>query len=124
MDIRLTVGGAQLRGSLAANETAQDLAALLPLTLTLTNFAASERIGDLPRRLDTSTAPSGAAGRPGDLAYYAPWGTLAIFYQASAYAPGLVHLGALEPGAVRLLAGLTRPATATIDALPTGQGAS
>jgi hypothetical protein len=32
----------------------------------------------------------------GDIAYYAPWGNLAIFYGESGYAQGLVKLGRID----------------------------
>lgn len=116
MTIRLTIAGSHLDGTLDDTEVAREFAAMLPLTLTLTDFAGSEKIADLPSRLDTSTAPDGAAGQPGDLAYYAPWGNLAIFYRASQYATGLVHLGALDPGATQTLAEHQADLTITIEA--------
>ncbi len=34
----------------------------------------------------------------GDIAYYAPWGNLAIFYKDFGYSGGLVSLGKLDEG--------------------------
>lgn len=79
---------------------------------------ASSVTARAPSRLDTSTAPDGAAGQPGDLAYYAPWGNLAIFYRASRYATGLVRLGALDPGATQTLAEHQADLTITIETTP------
>ena len=39
---------------------------------------------------------SGAICRIGDIAYYAPWGNLAIFYRDFSYSTGLVKLGKLD----------------------------
>lgn len=68
MDIRILAAGTELRGTLDDTSAGRDFAALLPLTLTLRDFASAEKISDLPRRLDTSGAPAGTAGRAGDLA--------------------------------------------------------
>lgn len=73
-----------------------DFAALLPLELTLSNYAATEMVADLPRRLDMSDAPSSYAPKAGDITVYAPWGNLAIFYKSSRAALGLVRLGAFH----------------------------
>jgi hypothetical protein len=49
-----------------------------------------------PRELDTSGAPDAATPKAGDLAYYAPWGNLALFYRDGQHSPGLVILGRLN----------------------------
>ena len=115
MDIRITVAGDELRGSLDDTATARDFAALLPLTFRLDDFAGTEKIADLPRRLDTTGAPPAHTGRPGDITYYAPWGNLALFYGTGPAAAGLILLGRLAPGATADLAHLTGKVTITLD---------
>ena len=34
----------------------------------------------------------------GDIAYYAPWGNLAIFYKDFGYSRGLIRLGRIDSG--------------------------
>jgi hypothetical protein len=52
MKIRLTVDGQVATAILYDNNaTARNFAALLPLSLTLTDHARDERIADLPQRL-------------------------------------------------------------------------
>ncbi|MFH8897803.1 cyclophilin-like fold protein [Streptomyces coeruleorubidus] len=75
MAIRLTVDGHAVEATLNDSAAARDFAALLPLTLDLSDFHGTERVADLPRRLNTSGAPDAAEGKAGDLAYYAPWAT-------------------------------------------------
>jgi hypothetical protein len=116
MDIELVLDGTTLHGSLDDTAAGRDFASLLPLTLTVTDFHATEKISDLPRRLSTEGAPSGTAGSAGDITYYAPWGNLALFYRDSDYADGLVRLGRLDPEAADVLAGLDDGTTVTIDA--------
>ncbi|HZY29736.1 MAG TPA: cyclophilin-like fold protein [Jiangellaceae bacterium] len=108
MDIRHVIDGIQTRGTLEDTPSALDLADLLPLTLSRSDFHSSERIADLPRALTTSEAPAGTAAQAGDIAYYAPWENLTLFYRDSPYASGLIRLSRLDAQSVQLLAGLGR----------------
>ncbi|MFE7276702.1 cyclophilin-like fold protein [Streptomyces sp. NPDC057623] len=117
MDIRLTLDGHQVDATLNDSATARDFAGLLPLTLQLSDFHRTERIADLPRRLTTADAPDAAAAKAGDLAYYAPWGNLALYYRDGGPDPdtGLVILGRLADGDTERLATATE---VTIEAAP------
>jgi len=115
MDIRLTIGDTALRGRLDDTPAGRDFAALLPLTLTLTDFHATEKISDLPERLSTEDeVPRGTAGSAGDITVYAPWGNLALFYRDFTYTDDLIRLGSLEPAAADALADLADGTTITI----------
>ena len=96
--IRIVAEGAVLTATLDDNPTARDFAALLPLQLTLEDYAATEKISDLPRRLSVAEAPAGTTPSAGDIAYYAPWGNLALFHQPFRYSEGLVRLGRIDAG--------------------------
>jgi hypothetical protein len=96
MKIRMNVGGTVITATLDDNETSRDFVSLLPLTLTLTDYAATEKISDLPRRLSTQGAPSGSDPSVGEISYYAPWGNLALFHRDAPYASGLVRLGRID----------------------------
>jgi hypothetical protein len=98
MKIRIDVDGTPLTATLDDTEVARDFAALLPLTLTLEDYASTEKISDLPRKLSTTGAPAGTDASVGDISYYAPWGNLAVFYRSSGYASGLVKLGTIDAG--------------------------
>ncbi|MGB7979801.1 MAG: cyclophilin-like fold protein [Candidatus Nanopelagicales bacterium] len=113
MDISITGAGVELRGTLDDTATARDFAALLPLTLALSDYAGTEKIADLPRRLNTTGAPAAHTGRPGDITYYAPWGNFALFYGNGPNAPGLIRLGRLESGPAGELADLNIEVTIT-----------
>ena len=89
-------------GTLNDSKAAQEFAALLRLSLTLEDYASTEKISDLPKRLSTEGAALGF-DPSGDIAYYAPWGNLAVFYKDFRYSSGLVSLGRLDTG-VDLLA--------------------
>jgi hypothetical protein len=96
MRIRMDVEGTPITATLADNETSRDFVSLLPLTLTLKDYAATEKISDLPRKLSTSGAPPGGDPSIGDITYYAPWGNLVVFYRDFGYSTGLVKLGAID----------------------------
>ncbi|WP_349606061.1 cyclophilin-like fold protein [Cupriavidus sp. DF5525] len=107
MKIRLQVDGQPVTATLDDNASARDFAALLPLSLTLTDYARIERIAYLPRKLTPAGATAGMPVKAGDIAYYAPWGNLAIFVESgdANYSGGLVRLGRVETG----LPALQRP---------------
>ena len=98
MKIRLKVGDTVLTATLIDSATTRDFIYLLPLTLTLRDYAGTEKISDLPKRLSTENAPSGSDPSAGDITYYAPWGNLAIFYRDFGYSRGLVILGKIDSG--------------------------
>ena len=98
MKIRLTFDGKAIEATLLDNATARDLLSLLPMTLTLEDYNATEKIGYPPRKLSTAGAPAGVDPSVGDIAYYAPWGNLAIFYKDFGYSRGLIGLGHIDSG--------------------------
>jgi len=98
MKIRLTVGGQVATATLYDNATARDFASLLPLSLTMTDYASIERVADLPRKLSTQGAPEGMAPVAGELTHYAPWGNLAIFIQPRTFSRSLLPLGKVDEG--------------------------
>lgn len=94
----MDVEGTAITATLDDNETSRDFVSLLPLTLTLKDYAANEKISDLPKRLSTEGAPQGSDPSVGDIAYYAPWGNLALFHKDLGYSIGLVKLGTIDSG--------------------------
>ncbi|MEV5786431.1 cyclophilin-like fold protein [Streptomyces sp. NPDC052287] len=113
MAIRVTLDGRPVEATLNGSPTARDFAKLLPLTLSLEDFHGIERVADLPRKLATSGAPEPATAQVGDIAYYAPWGNLALFHQnGPAPSADLLVLGHLDVSADQL----GRATRITIDA--------
>jgi hypothetical protein len=66
--------GKTLTATLADNQTSRDFISLLPLTLKLKDYASTEKISYLPRKLLAADAPAGSDPAVGDITYYAPWG--------------------------------------------------
>jgi hypothetical protein len=98
LKVRIDVGGTTMTAKLEDNATARDFVSMLPLTLTLEDYAATEKVSDLPRRLSVDGAPKGITPVTGDLTYYAPWGNLAIFHKDFGYSTGLIKLGKIDKG--------------------------
>lgn len=96
--IRLHLGGETATATLNGSAAARDFAALLPLSLTLKDYAVVERVSDLPAELSVAGAPAGITPAAGDICYYAPWGNLAIFVGGDVYASGLVRIGKVDTG--------------------------
>ncbi|MEU6108146.1 cyclophilin-like fold protein [Streptomyces albidoflavus] len=115
MDLRVTLDGRPVGATLHDTPPARDFAKLLPLTLELEDFHDTERVAGLPRRLDTSGAPEPVSAEPGDIAYYAPWGNLALFHRdGPAPSADLLVLGRLDADAGQL----GRATRITIEAAP------
>lgn len=98
LKIQIEVEGLFAIAALDGSAAARDFASLLPLTVTLEDYASTEKIADLPHRLSTLGAPAGSDARQGDLSYYAPWGNLVIFLKDFKYSEGLVTIGRIESG--------------------------
>jgi hypothetical protein len=98
MKIRLSAGNTVLTATMLDNETSRDFMSLLPLTVTFKDYAGTEKITYLPGRLSTKGAPAGTNPSVGDIAYYAPWGNIAIFYRDFGFSEGLIKLGHIVSG--------------------------
>jgi hypothetical protein len=98
MKIRLTVGDRSISATLVDSPTSRDFLSMLPLTITLEDYAVTEKIAYLDRRLSQEGAPAGVDPSAGDITYYAPWGNLALFYRDFGYAKGLIKIGSIDDG--------------------------
>lgn len=113
--VRLLINGSELTAELADGAAARDFQALLPLRLPLQDFNSTEKISDLPERLSTSGEPEGFEPVRGDLAYYAPWGNLAIFYRDYSWSRSLVKLGHITSGNMEALSSVGNGDTLVIE---------
>ncbi|SIS03345.1 hypothetical protein SAMN05878482_1107 [Peribacillus simplex] len=102
LKVKLKFANEEVTVRMDNTQTSQDFLSLLPLTLTFEDYAGTEKISYLPRKLVTEGAPDGVEASSGDLTYYAPWGNLAIFYQDFRYSNGLIKLGKIESGIEKL----------------------
>lgn len=103
MKIRIAFASHDFTATLYDNPSARDFASMLPLDLTIDDYANNEKIAYLPRKLTEEGSGPFANEAPGDLCYYAPWGNLAFFYAGYRYSSGLIRLGRLDGGIEPLL---------------------
>lgn len=111
--VRIVSEGREAVIALHDNPVSRDFASLLPLDVTFEDYAKTEKITYLPRKLATSGGVSGSQAQ-GDFTYYAPWGNLAVFYKGYGKAAGLYILGTIESGK-EWLGEAREPFTARID---------
>ena len=104
MKMRIAFADQDFTATLYDNPSARDLASMLPLDLSIADYANNEKIAYLPRKLTEEGAGPFANEAPGDLCYYAPWGNLEFFYAGYRYSSGLIRLGRLDGGIEPLLA--------------------
>lgn len=85
------------------NPTARDFLSLLPLTLPVEEFAGREKLGQLPRGLETTGSP-GSDPEDGDLIYFIPWGNVGFYYNTDGigYSDQTIHLGTYNATAEQL----------------------
>ena len=99
VNIRISIGSTIMVATLEDNPTARDFATLLPLTVTLRDFSAAEKVsGALPKHLSEDGAPATDAGAVGDIAYYAPWGNIAFYRGRGPDASGVIKIAKVISG--------------------------
>lgn len=97
MKIQIQAGETVIIYELNNSAAARELYAQLPLITGVENFSTNEKIFYPPRELSADDAPPADAQR-GTLAYYAPWGNVAMFYEDSSGGNGLYALGRAVSG--------------------------
>lgn len=117
--LSFTVGGETVYATLYDNSVARGLVSRLPLTLEFSDYNGTEKIAYLPdgsEDWDLSDAPTSCTPSAGDIAMYAPWGNLAVFYRDFRFSDGLVPVGKLDDGAIELFASQNGDFAVTITA--------
>ncbi|MBZ7673095.1 cyclophilin-like fold protein [Klebsiella grimontii] len=108
--IQFEFNGATVIGSLDESAAANEFLAQLPMTVKLEDYGSTEKIAWLPTKLRRADSGASMTPRRGDIAYYAPWGNLAIFREDFRHSPGLIKLGRVVEG----LKSLDQPGAATV----------
>lgn len=103
MRLRFSFADQDFTATLEDNPSARDLFSMLPLDLTIEDYATNEKIAYLPRKLTEDGSGRFGNEAAGDLCYYAPWGNLALFHGPYGWSRGLIRLGRLDQGAKPLL---------------------
>ena len=103
MQIQIEANGKIFSATMEDNPTSRNFVSMLPMTLTLQDYAGTEKISDLPAALSIQGAPAGITPKAGYLTFYAPWGNLAILKKNFRYSAGLIMLGMLDPAGLKLM---------------------
>lgn len=103
MEVIMTIDGEVYPITLNDSEAANNFKDRLPITLTLSDYASTEKVSDFPSPLDLGDSPRGHQPVAGDITVYEPWGNLAIFYKEFNYSSGLVSLGTIDDGVDMLM---------------------
>ncbi|HEX5942890.1 MAG TPA: cyclophilin-like fold protein [Anaerolineales bacterium] len=93
--VRFTAGSTSVEVTIDQdNPAVHDFLSMLPLTLTLEEFAGREKIAYLPRELAHTGSP-GSDPEDGDLIYYISWGNIGFYYNTAGigYSDQTIHLG-------------------------------
>lgn len=100
MKMKLVLDNGEVVIHLYDNAPAQELASMLPLTVTFDDYAGKEKITHLPEKLNIQNAPRGAVPKRGEVAIFVPWGNIAIFYKDHGLTPdnALIPIGRIESG--------------------------
>jgi hypothetical protein len=79
------------------NPAVRDFLSMLPMTLTVEEFAGREKISYLPREL-RHRGSRGSDPKSGDLIYFVPWGNVGFYYNADGigYSDDTIHLGTYD----------------------------
>lgn len=113
--VRIFSGNQEAVVVLYDSPVSRDFVSLLPMTATFEDYAKTEKITYLPRKLTTDGGVTSSKAE-GDFTYYAPWGNLAVFYKGFGKASGLYILGRIESGK-EWLTGLHGSFTARIEVM-------
>ncbi|MND46120.1 hypothetical protein D3C80_369910 [compost metagenome] len=103
MKFKMTFSDHQMAATLDESPASRELFGLLPLDLKIEDYSTNEKIAYLPRKLTKYQDVPFGDGRPGDIAYYAPWGNLVFYHADYRYSRGLIRLGRFDLGFETLL---------------------
>ena len=103
LNIRIIIGNDIITATMYDNATARDFISQLPMSVTLNDYASTEKIFYMPGNYSLSTvgAPSGYDPSEGEITLYAPWGNIAIFYRDYGYGSGLVPMGKIDGDGIK-----------------------
>ena len=96
MEVRFTVGELEFDGELYPHPVSEQLLALLPTEVVLSDFNGVEKVGRLARPLTLRGVPDSDAPEPGEIGYYAPTQGLVLYYGHVGKWSGLVRVGRFD----------------------------
>ena len=101
MKLNITVGSRTITATMEDNAAGKDFLSRLPLSVTLNDYNATEKIFTPSPALTTDGVTRGCTPTPGDMTIYAPWGNVAIFYKSGSASNDLIKSAASTATASR-----------------------
>lgn len=96
--IAIMLGEKRIALALDDNPAVASLLEMLPLEIEFRDYNGTEKIADLPKKLAVKGAPTSCDPMAGSVAYFIPWGNIAIFYRDFRPSSNLVPLGKITSG--------------------------
>lgn len=96
--MQITVGGRTLTAVVYDNPTARDFISRLPLTVNMEDYGGAEKIFYPSPALVKEGSPVGMIPVAGDIAVYAPWGNVAVYYRGGTSSGALIPIGRIQSG--------------------------
>ena len=100
--------------ALENNKTVEDFVSRLPMKVKMEDYNNTEKISRFSDEIYKDTAAAGLKPAVGDVALYAPWGNLSIFYKEWSYSDDLIPMGHIESGLDALI-GMSEDFEVTIE---------
>lgn len=97
-DIEIIIGNEKAEGVIYNTSAGKDFLKTLPVTLKMEDFNGTEKISYLKNKLDISNMPSSYDPAKGDIAYFAPWGNMCVFYKDFRLSQNLYSIGRITNG--------------------------
>lgn len=96
--LRVVIGSQTITTTLYDNPTTRDFISRLPMTVDLSDYGGTEKVFTPSPELKTVGSPSGVNPKAGDIALFAPWGNIAIYYKNGTSSGSLISIGRVENG--------------------------
>lgn len=112
-EIEIIVGNEKAEGIIYDNNAGKSFAKLLPLTLKLSDYNNTEKIGKIGNKINTKGEPEAYEPYKTDIAYYKPFGNLCFFYKDFELSHLLYSIGKVTKG-IEIFAGKTNDFEITI----------
>ncbi len=96
--IKLVWDNSEVVIALENNKTTEDFVSKLPIKAKIEDYNSTEKISRFSDEIYKDTEAAGLKPSVGDVALYAPWGNLSIFYKGWSYSDDLIPIGHIESG--------------------------
>ena len=112
-EIEIIIGNEKAEGIVYDNNAGKSFLELLPLTIKMTDYNNTEKIGKVGNKINTKGEPEAYDPDKSDIAFYQPFGNLCFFYRDFGLSHALYSIGKVTKG-IEVFAGKTNDFEITI----------